>query len=121
MSSPPSPGTVLVAEADATTRALVQEWLAAEGFTVVGEDTAGPVALAVVDVPQPRGGGDDSVRRIKERHPGTPIVTISSVFMPSVQRCGACARLLGVQITLAKPLAREALLDAVQELVGAAR
>jgi len=120
MPSTPSPATaarrVVVAEADPDTRVLLEEWLGAEGFSVVDEAAAdaGPVALAVVDVPRPRGGGDEAIRRVRERLAGVPILAISPTFMPNIQPCGACARLLGVQRVLPKPLVREELLAAVQ-------
>lgn len=115
---------VVVAEADPATRSLLAEWLGAEGWTVVPEDAvaddvgARSVALAVVDVPRPRGGGDETVRRVRASLAGVPILAISPNFLPNVQPCGACARLLGVQRVLPKPLVREQLLAAVQAVAG---
>lgn len=117
---------IVVAEADPASRNLLFEWLSAAGWHVVDElqlDTGpgtdqDPIALAVVDVPRPRGGGDEVIRRVRARRAGLPILAISSSFLPNVQPCGACARLLGVQRVLPKPLVREELLAAVQAVAG---
>jgi DNA-binding response OmpR family regulator len=120
---------IVVAEADPATRGLLQEWLGAEGWSVVDEaalgsgtgDEANPVALAIVDVPRPRGGGDDTIRRVRARMADVPILAVSPTFMPNIQPCGACARLLGVQRVLPKPLVREELVAAVDAVVGPSR
>jgi CheY-like chemotaxis protein len=113
---------VLVAEADPATRELLGEWLGGEGWQVVDEASAAAglseVALAVVDVPHPRGGGIAAVQRVRAQHAGVPILAISPSFLPNVQPCGACARLLGVQRVLPKPLSREDLIGAVKALLA---
>jgi CheY-like chemotaxis protein len=117
MPSSSPPRTILVAESDPTTRDLLAEWLAAEGWSVTSEPSSAPIAAAVVEVQQPKCGGDERVREVRALHPDAPILAISSAFISSVQRCGACARLLGVEATLAKPLDRDAVVEALRELV----
>lgn len=110
------PRPVLVVGADPATRELLDEWLAADGWAVVGDAQATDCALAIVDVPYPRDSGLELLRRVTREHPGTPLLAISATFFSTVARCGPCARALGVAGVLPKPLAREALLAAVREL-----
>jgi CheY-like chemotaxis protein len=108
----------MVCESDASTRHLVVEWLRAGGWVVVSEASGERAAVAVVDVPHPRRGGDPTLRRLRARLSGMPIVAMSSSFLSNVESCGACARLLGVQRVVPKPLVREALLEAVSLAAG---
>lgn len=111
-----APRPVLVVGADPATRGLLDEWLAAEGWSVACDAHAADCALAIVDVPYPRDSGLELLRRVTAEHPGTPVLAISATFFSTVARCGPCARALGVAGVLPKPLTREALLAAVREL-----
>jgi len=113
---------ILVIDADPALLSLLEEWLAAFGCEVVEEQAGdGPMQngfdLIVVDVPFPRQGGLDVLRRVSNRHPGTPILALSSNFFASIQRSGAVAQALGVASVLPKPVTREALIAAVRHAV----
>jgi CheY-like chemotaxis protein len=109
---------VCVVDTDNDWRALLEEWLHQLGCMVVPDDdapgrAAPPVDLVIVDVPFPRQGGVDLVKRIVSRHPATPIVALSSNFFSRVECCGPVAQALGVNCVLAKPATREAIAAAV--------
>jgi two-component system, OmpR family, response regulator len=115
---------VLVVDADPALLGLLEEWLSGQGLTVVADaDEAGQNGfdLAVVDVPFPRHGGLCQLKRVAERHPGVPILALSSNFFAGIANTGMVARALGVAGALPKPVSREALIDAVGKLVGAGR
>ena len=109
---------ILVVDNDIACLALVAQWLTDAGFEVVHDADAGaPLDSAIVDVPQPRSAGAQAVRLVAERHPGTPILAVSSAFFPGIEHCTAAPRVLGVDAVLAKPMSREALLNQVRRLL----
>ncbi|MFI4930610.1 MAG: response regulator, partial [Burkholderiales bacterium] len=76
---------VRLVDADPTWRDLLGQWLSTLDCTVVAEpasDAEPPPAadLVIVDVPFPRQGGVDLVRRIAAQHPTTPILALSTNF-----------------------------------------
>lgn len=111
-----APAGVLLIGADADTRALLGEWLGADGWRVDHElpQAGSPPALALVDVPYARDGCADQARRLAAAYPGTPLLALSPTFFGSVLCDGDCARKLGVAGVLPKPVARAALLAAVR-------
>ena len=109
---------ILVVDADSACAALLEQWLSEAAFDVVHDaDVGAPLDLAIVDVPQPRSGGTRSVRLIADRHPGTPILAVSSVFFPGIEHCTAAPRMLGADAVLPKPMSRETLLHHVRRLL----
>jgi CheY-like chemotaxis protein len=117
------PLRVLLVGSDPATAELLREWLTAEGHEVVGERTGGeaaPVSLAIVDVPFARQGAD-LLRQVAARHPQAPLLALSATFFSSVKCTGDCARSLGVDGVLPKPVSREALLATIGELLRATR
>lgn len=116
---------ILVVDADRALLGLLEEWLSVCGCDVVAEQDAGgtPDAadrsfeLVIVDVPHPRRGGNEVLQHLARRHPGTPIVALSSTFFSGIETTGAVARTLGAACVLPKPVARESLIAAVQRLL----
>lgn len=112
------PRRVRVVDADPTSRDLIAQWLAPLDCTVVpepvAEDELPAVDLVIVDVPFPRQGGVDLVRRIARQHPATPILAMSTNFFSGVECCGPVACALGVACVLPKPATHEALATAVR-------
>jgi CheY-like chemotaxis protein len=106
---------------DTDWRPLLEEWLLTMGCEVVANPgpagAAPPVDLVIVDLPFPRQGGVDLVKRITSRHPATPIVALSSNFFSRIECCGPVARDLGVDCVLPKPATREAIAAAVRRVL----
>ena len=116
------PVRILVADADCALFGLLEEWLAASGCRLAGACQPGiehdGYDLIVVDIPFPRQGGRDVVKALAREHPGTPIVALSSSFLPGIEASGNVARELGVAMALPKPVEREALMAAVRQLLA---
>jgi CheY-like chemotaxis protein len=119
------PCRVRVVDADDVLFELIAEWLAAAGHGVIpesgGADCANGIDLVIVDVPFPRQGGLEPLRRLAAEHPRTPILALSSTFFSGVGGNEAVARALGVAGVLPKPLKREALIAAVEDLLARSR
>ena len=118
-----APHPVLVVDADAALRGLLEEWMGACGCELTyactgGDRVPGGFDLMIVDVAFPRQDGPALLRRLSEEHPGTPIVALSPTFFGSVARAGALARTLGAARVLPKPVSREALLAAARQLLA---
>lgn len=116
------PFRVCVIDSDADWRVLLEEWLQGMGCEVVPEpsDASAPapaVNLVIVDLPFPRQGGVDLVKRITSRHPATPILALSSNFFSRIECCGPVARDLGVDCVLPKPATREAIAAAIRRVL----
>jgi len=116
------PFRVCVIDADDAWRVLLEQWLQDLGCEVVpppgaANAPAPEVDLVIVDLPFPRQGGVDSVKRITSRHPATPILALSSNFFSRIECCGPVARDLGVDCVLPKPATREALAAAVRRVL----
>lgn len=84
-----------------------------------GDGARGRYDLVIVDVPFPRQGGLDLLRRVGNEHPNTPILALSPTFFGSIACAGAVARALGVASVLPKPVSREALISAARNLLPA--
>jgi DNA-binding NarL/FixJ family response regulator len=114
---------VRVSNADATTRALLAEWLTAAGYRVDSGpgDAADRATVSIVDVPFTRSGAADIIQSVTRLHPGEPILALSATFFSSVACSGGCAQRLGVAGVLPKPLSRETLLAAVARFAAGGR
>ena len=122
MNDQPRHGTVAaplirVLDTDRATHDLLQEWLTSAGFSVASGSDPGDAVLMIVDVPFGRHGGRDVVQRASTQYPGTPILALSPTFFSNVECGGHCARALGVAGVLPKPIAQDALISAIRNLV----
>jgi CheY-like chemotaxis protein len=114
---------IVIYEEDGPMRALLKEWLGEVGYHVRGAvEPTGPLAeeadLVIVSVYMPKHAGMQRVRDVRASHTRTPLIAISSQFRSGLSTAGATAQLLGVDQVIAKPLARETLLDAVRDIIG---
>jgi DNA-binding response OmpR family regulator len=113
---------ILVADADCALYGLLREWFADQDYVLRGACQPGEPAtdgydVILVDLPFPRQGGQDAVRALEREHPGTPIVALSSNFLPGVEAAGTVARELGVAGVVPKPVDRCALIAAVRRVL----
>src|SRR5262245_61714578 len=78
------PARALLAGPDEPLLGLITEWLEEHGCSVQVERDhglrPGRYDFIVADVPFPRGDGATLLRRLESRHPGTPILLLSSTF-----------------------------------------
>jgi PAS domain S-box-containing protein len=115
-------GTVLLAEDLDDLREMLTQILSQKGLHVlaasdginavkVANETKGTIDLIVTDVLMPRMNGPDAVRRIRESRPSVKVVYLSGYTESVVPE--------GSDLLLAKPIAPEVLVQAVQNcLVG---
>lgn len=119
------PVAIRIANADRATEHLLREWLQAAGYRVLvegaSEQTDWDAALVIVDVPYTRHGASELLARVAARHPGIPILALSATFFSNVKYSGDCAVALGVAGVLPKPVPRDTLLAAVENLVHRVR
>lgn len=113
---------IRVIDADRATLDLLHEWLTSAGFAIAsGNETdstaRGTAVLAIVDVPFTRHGGHEVIQRVAAQYPDIPILALSPTFFSNVKCSGNCARSLGVAGVLPKPVARDALIDAIRGLL----
>jgi CheY-like chemotaxis protein len=119
MTDPGARPRAMVVDADEALHGLIEAWLAERGVGVARE-APGRYDLIVVDLPFPRQGRGGRLARLQREHPGTPIVAMSSNFLPGIEAAGAVAQYLGVARVLPKPVTRDMLLAAVNRLLPAA-
>jgi CheY-like chemotaxis protein len=115
--------TIVVYEDDDLMRALLEEWLGNAGYGVHGHRSQGApvqgrVDLVIVSISMPKQAGARLACEIQATYPGTPLVAISAQFRAGLSTAGATAQSLGVAQVIAKPLTREALIEAVQAMIG---
>jgi CheY-like chemotaxis protein len=113
---------IRIIDADRVTLDLLHEWLTSAGFAIasgneVGPAVSGPAVLTIVDVPFTRHGGHEVIRRVAAQYPDIPILALSPTFFSNVKCGGNCARALGVAGVLPKPVARDALIEAIRDLL----
>lgn len=108
---------IRVVDTDRATLDLLNEWLRSAGFRVAGGNDTGAAALTIMEVPFTRHGGREAVQRVATKYPGAPILALSPTFFSNVQCGGNCAQALGVAGVLPKPVAQDALIAAIRNLL----
>ena len=117
-----TPPLIRIIGADRATYDLLAEWLTSAGFAVAhggrtSPPAGGQAALAIVDVPFTRHGGHEMVQRVAAQYPGIRILALSPTVFSHVSCLGNCARDLGVDGVLPKPVAQEALIATIRDLL----
>jgi DNA-binding response OmpR family regulator len=113
--------TIAIYEPDDFMKSLLVEWLSEAGYYVYesGVPERNPaVNLVIVSIQMPKHGGVGVIQAMREMHPGTPLIALSSQFRSGLSSNGAAAQALGVMRVLAKPLTRSELLAAVDNVIG---
>jgi DNA-binding response OmpR family regulator len=114
---------IVIYEEDLQTRTLLEEWLRGAGYRVrIGNrcnpGLDAPCDLVILSVFMPKLGGNECTRSIREAHAGTPLIAMSGQFRPGLSAAGSTAHTLRVQQVVAKPLARQPLLDLVRGIIA---
>ena len=119
---------VLVVDDDALFREIAQEMLTQVGHAVILVNDGAQVAhlpaepapdLAVVDMLMPERDGIETIGDLQSRWPKIKVIAVSAggkSLEPDLLL--RAAKALGADATLTKPLAREAFVDLVRQLVG---
>jgi DNA-binding response OmpR family regulator len=113
---------IVIYEDDFLTRTLLKEWLEQAGYGVRIGNRCDPLRdgrcdLVILSVYLPKQAGALCTRDLKEAHIGTPMIAISGHFRSGLPATGSTAQLLRVQQVVAKPLARERLLESVRAIL----
>ncbi|WP_158100931.1 response regulator [Variovorax sp. JS1663] len=118
--------TIVVIEEDSAMRTLICEWLLGEGYAVstrraneampAGHDN--DVGLVIVDLPNLRSRGAETIRTVRARYPHSALIGLSAQLGRSMPGDSDAARALGLPRLVAKPCGRGELLDAVSESMG---
>jgi CheY-like chemotaxis protein len=114
--------TVLLYEEDEQLRGLLTEWLERCGYRVHA-GTAGGIALndkpdlVIASIYMPKQAGTRLINEIRDQYPRVPVIAISAQFRADLSSAGSTAQSLGVVQVIAKPLTRDALLDAVKSIL----
>lgn len=117
---------ILIIEENSAMRELLVEWLLAEGYSVIGRVTGeglreAQVDLVIVDAPNLRGNGAETIRRVRADYPLVPVIGMSTQLGQSLLPHSPVSRSLGVQHLLAKPCSRKEVLEAVIDAIGVPR
>jgi CheY-like chemotaxis protein len=117
---------IVVMEEDELMRALLVEWLSADGYSVraaaPGRHPAPDRAdLIIVDLYKPRHEGAKRLCEVQAAHPDVPLIAISGQFRAGLNGSCTTANALGVRQVIAKPFSQTDLLAAVHDVIGPAR
>jgi DNA-binding NarL/FixJ family response regulator len=80
---------------------------------------AGTVDLVIASIYMPKHAGAHQIKDIQAAYPGIPLIALSGQFRGGLSSAGGTARSLGVAQVIAKPLTRDALLEAINAMIGA--
>ena len=115
--------TVVVIEEDVAMRTLIREWLEGARYAVGrvgGSPAPDGVELVIVDIPNLRFHGANTVRNAREKYPHAAIIGMSTQLGRSLPGNSVEASALRVVRLIAKPLTRDELLAAVVDSIGPA-
>ena len=118
--------SVLIIDDDASIRRMIRTWLERDGYHVaVARDGAegmalyrtAPADVVITDVFMPGQDGIETIQQLREEFPDSRIIAISGGPVSGTNDSLTDAKLLGADITLAKPFAMDLLTRAVTELL----
>ena len=119
--------SIVVIDDDMAMRTLICEWLTAEGYRVRGLAVAddrkggGDADLVIVNVLNLRSRGAQTLREVQAMYPQSALIGMSTQLGRSLSGDSALARSLGVKRLVAKPVARDEMLNAVIATIGIPR
>ena len=118
--------TVLIIDDDAAMRRMIRTWLQRDGYHVaVARDGAegmalyrtAPADVVITDVFMPGQDGIETIQQLREEFPDSRIIAISGGPVSGTNDSLTDAKLLGANITLAKPFTMDLLTRALTELI----
>jgi DNA-binding NtrC family response regulator len=118
---------ILVVDDDTLIRSLVADWLTEAGHQVRqarnGDDAlvalrAAPAELLITDMHMPERDGVQTLAALRREFPALPVIAMSGHFSAGKEYSPQQALQEGACRVLAKPFARDVLLEAVREVVG---
>ena len=120
---------ILVIDDDAIMRDLMVDWLEAAGYAVHKATDCNMAcaalerapALVVSDMWMPGPCGAEAIRWMRQKHPGLQLIAVSGHFGSGQGCTEEDAVGAGAARTLAKPVKRADLLQAVADLIGPAQ
>jgi CheY-like chemotaxis protein len=119
---------ILVADDDADVRRVLQLFLERAGYEVTVVDNgnaavatyaADPHDLVITDIVMPEKEGIETIAELRVLNPEVPIVAISGGGRIGAHDYLSWVRRCGVEHTFIKPIDRAALLEVVEQIVGA--
>lgn len=111
---------IAIYERDELLQGLLREWLNGAGYDLWSSELQrdpAAVDLAIVSIATPKEESDAMLRHVRMLHPQTPVIGLTGRARSGLSSAGAAARALGVERVMAKPLTREELLVAVQDVI----
>ena len=118
---------ILVVDDDAGQRSLLETFLRAQGFRTQSADSGtaalarmeeGDFGLIISDVRMPGMSGIETLRRVRERHPGLPVLLVTAF---ADIRSAVAAMRDGAVNYLAKPIDLDELMNSVRRALGPER
>jgi CheY-like chemotaxis protein len=118
---------ILVVDDDRDVRGVLVRILTKAGHEVVQAEDGGaaiaayrahPADLIITDMYMPAGDGVEVVARLADEYPGARLIVMSGGGQLEKEDVLDLARRLGARRTLAKPIDRVALLEAVDDVLG---
>ena len=118
--------TILVVEDNDQMRSLMRHILLKEGYAVIEAPNGveatqifgkTSVDLMITDIIMPGKEGFETIIDMKEELPQAKVIAVSGGSMTNPEEYLRSARMLGADITLAKPFTHDQLVDAVRSLL----
>lgn len=125
---PKTASTILIIDDDAAVRGMIRTWLERDGYhvAVAGDGAEGmalyrtaPADVVITDVFMPGQDGIETIQQLREEFPASRIIAISGGPVSGTNDSLTDARLLGADVTLAKPFTMDVLARTLTELLGA--
>lgn len=118
--------TILVIDDDESLRESLRRTLRRDGYTVMEADEGGagllvlknyPVDVVLVDLFMPGKEGLETIAELRRSYSGIAIIAMSGGGIRGQMDMLETARVMGASQTLAKPFARETLIETVKQAV----
>lgn len=119
--------SVLIIDDDESLRDALRRTLHKAGYTVMDASDGGgglkqlersPADLVLLDIFMPGKEGLETLTELRRSDPGIKVIAMSGGGVKGHMDVLKVARLMGAALTLVKPFTREALIEAVEQLMA---